>query len=281
MQAAIWYFSDNYVLASGDPLFATVAQIVNAVRVQAPAPAPTPPTLQITPPATTVGTVGSFIGPYVVVTNDADGATVSANAGTTMYSDAAGTTVIPNGATVANGAQIWLGRTAVGTATLTAQATATVPSGNVYLYNGNIAGVTDAQNLILAQTQTLDANATGSAEFQQQPTTTTSTTTTSTTTTSTTTTSTTTTSTTIPTTSSTATVPSPGVGAPPIIPTATVPSTTAATTTTTAGVPTNPPTFGTLPATGRSGDNSLLVGASLLVLAGIAMLIAGRRAHSS
>ena len=44
VQAAIWYFSDNYVLAPGDPLLPAVTAIVNAVRVQTPAPAPTPPT---------------------------------------------------------------------------------------------------------------------------------------------------------------------------------------------------------------------------------------------
>ncbi len=120
VQAAIWYFSDNYVLAPGDPLLPAVTLIVNAVRVQTPAPAPTPPTLQITPPATTIGPIGIPIGPYTVVTNVAGGATVSASAGTTMYSDAAGTTVIANGTTVPTGTEIWLGRTEVGTATLTA-----------------------------------------------------------------------------------------------------------------------------------------------------------------
>ncbi len=38
---------------------------------------------------------------------------------------------------------------------LQATSTATVPHGNVYLYDGNTAGVSDAQHLILAKTATL------------------------------------------------------------------------------------------------------------------------------
>ena len=45
VQAAIWYFSDNYVIAPSDPLAAAVTSIVNTVRVQPPLPAPTPPSL--------------------------------------------------------------------------------------------------------------------------------------------------------------------------------------------------------------------------------------------
>ncbi len=99
MQAAIWYFSDNYVLAPGDPLLPAVTSIVNTVRVQSPLPAPTPPSLQITPPASTTGDAGTLVGPYVVVTDDPAGATVSAT-GASMFADAAGTTPIANGATV-------------------------------------------------------------------------------------------------------------------------------------------------------------------------------------
>ena len=43
--------------------------------------------------------------------------------------------------------------------------TATVPSGNVYLYNGNIVGVSDAQHLILAKTDTLAHHCQSRAEF--------------------------------------------------------------------------------------------------------------------
>ena len=70
--------------------------------------------------------------------------------------------------------------------------------------------------------------------------------------------------------------------------TTTVPPTTAATTTTTAAVPTNPTTTaaprtpGTLPTTGGSGDYSVVIVASLLVLAGDREIFSPHRGeHSS
>ena len=48
---------------------------------------------------------------------------------------------------------------------LEATAEATVPSGNVYLYDGNTAGVSDAQKLILAETATLKTTVEATAEF--------------------------------------------------------------------------------------------------------------------
>ncbi len=49
-------------------------------------------------------------------------------------------------------------------AVLEATAEATVPSGNVYLYDGN-SGVSDAQHLILAKTGTLKTTVKAEAEF--------------------------------------------------------------------------------------------------------------------
>jgi LPXTG-motif cell wall-anchored protein len=164
VQAAIWYFSDNYVLAPGDLLLPAVTSIVNTVRLEPPLPAPSPPTLQIVPPPSgTTGIVGSLVGPYTI-TSPQGPATVSAT-DADMFSDAAGTTPIANGATVTDGAQIWLQRTTLGPAKLGATASTTVPSGNVYIYNGNIAGVTDAQNLILAQSSTVTTTVDATAEF--------------------------------------------------------------------------------------------------------------------
>ena len=83
-----------------------------------------------------------------------------------MYSDAAGTVPIANGATVPSGQQIWM-RSSGGasSAVLQAKATATVPSGNVYLYDGNTAGVNDAQRLILAENATLTTTVQATANF--------------------------------------------------------------------------------------------------------------------
>jgi hypothetical protein len=67
-----------------------------------------------------------------------------------MFSDAAGTTQIPNLTPVPSGTTIWVRDAAAGTVTLSAVAAAVVPSGNVYLYDGNSPGITAAQKLILA-----------------------------------------------------------------------------------------------------------------------------------
>jgi Domain of unknown function (DUF5979) len=62
--------------------------------------------------------------------------------------------------------QIWLRSTGdSATATLQAVSTATVPSGNVYLYDGNTPGVNDAQRLILPETTTLKTTVYATAEF--------------------------------------------------------------------------------------------------------------------
>ena len=56
--------------------------------------------------------------------------------GANMFSDAAATHSIPQGAVVPNGQQIWLKSTGASSAELEATAVATVPAGNVYLYDG-------------------------------------------------------------------------------------------------------------------------------------------------
>lgn len=164
VQAAIWYFSDKYALRTTDPLHDEVADIVHAVQEKGPVPNPEPPSLTLTP-ASLSGT-RHVLGPFTLAT-DAPPATVTATGGT-MYSNARGTELIGNGTTaeVPSGQKIWL-RPAGGshTAVLQAVSTATVPSGNVYLYDGNTAGVDDAQRLILARPATLKTTVGAAAQF--------------------------------------------------------------------------------------------------------------------
>ena len=170
VQAAIWFFSDRYVLSTSDPLHNAVVAIVDDVISKGPLVKPPPPSLKITPPSVS-GPAGSAVGPFTVSTNTrrrrrASGeATVTATGGS-MFSDAAGTVPIADGATVSSGQQIWLRSTGgSSSAVLQATATATVPSGNVYLYDGNTAGVTDAQRLILAENATLTTTVQATAQF--------------------------------------------------------------------------------------------------------------------
>ena len=64
-----------------------------------------------------------------------------------------------------SGQKIWLRSAGPTVAVLEATSTATVPTGNVYLYDGNTNGVADAQHLILAKSDTLKTTVQGTAEF--------------------------------------------------------------------------------------------------------------------
>lgn len=81
-----------------------------------------------------------------------------------MFSNSAGTAPIADGANVPSEQKIWMRTTGPPIPVLQATATAVVPTGNVYLYDGN-AGVNDAQKLILAETATLTTTFQATAEF--------------------------------------------------------------------------------------------------------------------
>jgi hypothetical protein len=176
VQAAVWFFSDRYVLSASDSLYPTVASIVAKIQQEGPLNLPEPPSLTITPPSQS-GPAASVIGPFTVSTGSlgrrarhhrrrrsTSEATVTATGGT-MYSDATGTTPIANGTLVPSGTKIWL-RASAGSSTTVLQATAeaTVPIGNVYLYDGD-SGPSSAQKLILSKTGTLTTTVQATANF--------------------------------------------------------------------------------------------------------------------
>ena len=164
VQAAIWFFSDRYVLNKdpADPVYAATVAIVNKIRAEGPLVEPPPPSLTIDPKS--LSGPHTTLGPYTVTTDAPGGATVNAT-GANMYANRAGTTPIAPGAEVGSGTKIWLRSTGTADAVLQATSQATVPSGNVYLYDGNTSGVTDAQRLILAQNATLRTTVQATAEF--------------------------------------------------------------------------------------------------------------------
>ncbi|WAP51067.1 thioester domain-containing protein [Arthrobacter sp. ATA002] len=165
VQAAIWFFTDGYVVNPRSPLYSTVAGIVNATANAGTLPEPAAPNVTITP-ATAEGPVDGVAGPYTVAAEDAAEVTVVVDQGFSLYSDAAGTNPLGDDP-VPSGTQVWVRSDAGGTgpANITARAVVTVPTGNVFLYDGATSGVTAAQKLILAATQELSANATASASF--------------------------------------------------------------------------------------------------------------------
>ena len=164
VQAAVWFFSDRFVLNTSDPLHDTVAGIVAAVIAKGPAPPPEPPSVNITP--NTLSGTGSILGPFTVTaTGPATSASVTA-LGADMFGDAAATQPIDPDTTVASGTQIWLKQTGPNAAVLQATAKAVVPQNNVYLYDGTN-GVPDAQQLILAQDATLTTTVASKALFTE------------------------------------------------------------------------------------------------------------------
>jgi TQXA domain-containing protein len=163
VQAAIWFFSDRYVVSTSDPVHSATVAIVDRIISEGPLVKPPPPSLTITPSA--LNSPRKVVGPFTVTT-DHPPATVTVTGGT-MYSNRAGTVELGDGttATVPSGQKIWLRSSGTSTAVLQAIAQATVPSGNVYLYDGNTQGVNDAQRLILAEDATLKATVGATATF--------------------------------------------------------------------------------------------------------------------
>ncbi|QEE60557.1 hypothetical protein FVA74_02460 [Salinibacterium sp. dk2585] len=168
VQAAIWYFTDGFVLGPTMPpaVRAATAAIIAAAQTNGPVTEPPAPEVNITPESVAAAE-GTAAGPYVVSAAGATEITVSVPAGYTMYTDAAATTPLSNPGTVAPGTSIWItGPRVTGVETvLNARAAVTVQRGNVYLYDGNTTGLTDAQRLILADTTELEAVATATTEF--------------------------------------------------------------------------------------------------------------------
>ena len=144
VQAAIWFFSDKYVLDRFQPRRADVAAIVQHVIDLGPVVNPNPPTISITPP-TDEGPAGSLIGPFTL--NTTAPAQVTATGGS-LFADSSGTTPLTN--PVENGTEFWARRGTVGDVDISATAAVTVPSGNVYLPTRQA-----AQKLILAQSGTV------------------------------------------------------------------------------------------------------------------------------
>ncbi|WP_104055333.1 MULTISPECIES: thioester domain-containing protein [unclassified Arthrobacter] len=164
VQAAIWFFTDGFVVNPRHPLYNTVSNIVAETIAGGVQPEPPAPDVTITP-ASAVGPVNGVAGPYTVAAENAAEVTVIVDDGFSLYSDAAGNDPLPE--TVPSGTQVWVRSDSgsTGPAEITARAAVTVPTGNVFLYDGATPGTAAAQKLILADTQVLSANATASAEF--------------------------------------------------------------------------------------------------------------------
>ncbi|WP_066302728.1 thioester domain-containing protein [Arthrobacter luteolus] len=164
VQTAIWFFTDGYVINPADPLAAAVTAIVNDTIAAGALTEPDAPDISITP-ALAEAPIGGAAGPFTATAEDAAEITLTADAGYTVYSDAAGTVPVVN--PVASGSQFWVRSDSGGTGPggVSARAVVTVQTGNVYLYDGATPETTAAQKLILAATRELTANADATVSF--------------------------------------------------------------------------------------------------------------------
>jgi hypothetical protein len=129
VQAAIWFFTDRFVLASGDARFTLTAQIVDAA-LAAGAVAEPHASLSITGP--TIAAPGAVAGPFLV-----HGAVASATLHVThgaLFADARAGHPLPNGAGYPVGTPFWLRAPDPASARITATATVHNPIGRAFLY---------------------------------------------------------------------------------------------------------------------------------------------------
>ncbi|WAP51639.1 DUF5979 domain-containing protein [Arthrobacter sp. ATA002] len=167
VQGAIWYFTDGYLVNTTETVIRdAVEAIVADAQANGPLVEPPPPNVTVNPPVA-AGPAGGVAGPFTVAAEGAVEVTVSVPTGYTIYADAAGTTPIPSGGTVASGTQVWVGGppTSTDPGVLSALASVPVQTGNVYLYDGGDPGRDEAQPLILAASTVLEATAGATAEF--------------------------------------------------------------------------------------------------------------------
>ena len=68
MQAAIWFFTDKYVVNDSDPLRPVVVGIVDHIKAEGPLIEAPPPSLTITPSSASVP-AGQVSGPFTVTSS--------------------------------------------------------------------------------------------------------------------------------------------------------------------------------------------------------------------
>ncbi len=160
VQAAIWYFTDNFVLTDLSPLRPATAAIVAAASAGG-IDEPDLPEITVTPATGTVPRNGQLVGPFVIkgtnMTTVPPPTTFSAvldQFGVTTYYDAAGTMPVPPGVPIAistpSGLPVWVRYDSPSpTSGFRVSAVADHARGSVYMYNGP-GGIDAGQKLILA-----------------------------------------------------------------------------------------------------------------------------------
>jgi TQXA domain-containing protein len=148
VQAAIWYFSDNYVVSIANPLRRVVEEIVESALRHGPSPEPRAPKVEVTPSELPAPS-GELVGPFTV---RADGPARIRLFGVEVFTDAAGKHRITDGAEVRPGQRLWAySLSPEQPQGFLVERVVKGLVGTVYLYDGSNPNLEKAQKIILAQ----------------------------------------------------------------------------------------------------------------------------------
>lgn len=157
-QAAIWHFSDGFVLGDWDgstsgnrfnsTQYAAVQKVYEYLTNDANTGQQGPPTLTVAP-TTLTGPAGELVGPFTVSTT-ATTVTLAISGGGQVLGEDKSTEIT----TIANGGQFWIQLGDSGTSTVTATGEGPIAVGEAYL------GPKDRQKLILAKLESVKVTAT-------------------------------------------------------------------------------------------------------------------------
>ncbi|WP_123665372.1 thioester domain-containing protein [Actinocorallia herbida] len=150
VQAAIWYFSDRFLVATtSTAVLALVQQIVSDALANGPSPEPVEPELEVMPETMDAPSTGEIVGPFRV-SGTVTG--ILRTNGVAVFTDAEGRNALVDGAEVAPGTSLWA-RSASATSPpgFVLERVSTILTGTVLLYDGTNPDLEEAQKLILAQ----------------------------------------------------------------------------------------------------------------------------------
>jgi hypothetical protein len=168
VQAAIWFFTDAFVLNSTDPLYPATSAVVARALAEGPPPEPPAPPLAVTGPTT--GTVGAVTGPYTV-TSSAPTVSVTATGGQ-LFTDESAAEPLANGASIPTGSAFFLQVADPAAVQIRAGATVVAPGGTTFLYTPADPGdphPATAQTLILTRPAIVTSTEATTVRFAAPP----------------------------------------------------------------------------------------------------------------
>jgi hypothetical protein len=157
VQAAIWFFSDNLILATDSPVRPYTEAIVADALAGGPDIEPAEPELTVTPEQMPAPATGQIVGPFTVT---AAGPSTIRSQGVEVFTDRNGMNRLEDGDVVQPGARLWArsvsGEDPQG---FVLERVVTALVGTVLLYDGTNPSLEEAQKLVLAQETQLVARA--------------------------------------------------------------------------------------------------------------------------